>query len=126
MSKLSGLEQAVSQYPSRQVSVARANTVGRQSGKQESCAAMDRSRSFSQRRGMIDEEKGEDSNMAHEYCEPQKFKARPFKLKNKQPFMTMKSTKRLTIPIENKLQTEQRGILKSYKNLPKVNFLTDD
>jgi len=37
------------------------------------------------------------------------FKARPFKLKHKKPFMTMKSTKRLTIPRESNLQTERRG-----------------
>lgn len=42
--------------------------------------------------------------------------------------MTMKSTKKLTIPVEGKLQTEERAnsALRSQKSLPKIKPMTDN
>ena len=42
-----------------------------------------------------------------------KFKARPYSLKNKKPFITMKSTKKLTIPIASHLNVDKRSAFKN-------------
>jgi hypothetical protein len=50
---------------------------------------------------------------------PMRFKARPFV--NKQPFVAMKSTKKLTIPVEVKLNTIKRSESQKVNKLQKFN-----